>query len=264
MPAIALTNEGLLNAKRAVADRFEAYKSSHLTEAIASACGFSTHAAALEKVRSQPEQDPDFVLLDDEAFARRLTGLAGEAFPRDYDGDWLDDLVWQRADLVIQTGSSSRFLRYPFKSKRDKVWRNMMVAAVNAGIAQRHFTAKPGDNRWPEDESGWHKGVVFDFDLNGIPAIGYASDAGFGELNIHCALWPTSKGRDFIRAGNCSMDTTGEAIATGWLERTNGTWLMCDQRRGGIRIACRRARLDQVAALDVRPTCFADQGQFIM
>jgi hypothetical protein len=36
-----------------------------------------------------------------------------------------------------------------YKSPRTRAWRNLMVAAINAGLEQGHFGLTPDDNRWP-------------------------------------------------------------------------------------------------------------------
>jgi hypothetical protein len=260
MPSIALTPAGLLNAKRAAAATFNGYKSSHLTEAIACACGYETHAAALAAAAKTPPDDPDFVLLDDEAFARRLAELAGESFPADYDGTWLEYLQWPTPALMIPT-LSTKAHDLDYKTVRAKAWRNMMVAAINVGIARRLFTAKPGDNRWPGAKNGDLSSAVYTFNIAGIPAIGYVADAGFDELTIHCALWPTGNAQDSIRAGNAGF-SAGEAFAQGWLERRNGAWLQFSGTKPLL--ACRRQRMQAVASIEVRPSCYADRGNFIM
>lgn len=260
MPAIAFTPDGLLNAKRAAASRFGGYKSSHLTEAIARACGYGTHAAALSAAKNTRTNDPDYVLLDDAVFAQRLAELAGDPFPSDYDDAWLEYLQWPKPNLVIST-ESTKFHDLEYRSRRAKAWRNMMVAAVNEGIAQRHFTARPGDNRWPGAKTDDRSSAIYAFTIGGIPAIAYAADCGFDELRIHCAFWPTANGREWVGAGNAAFEA-GEAFAQGWLERKKGAWL---QTSGSTSLfACRRSYLSTVAALSIRPACYADRGNFIM
>jgi hypothetical protein len=58
-----------------------------------------------------------------------------------------------------------------------------MVAAINAGLAQKLFGLRPDD----EDP----KPHVFEFSVDGISSLGYVHPIGWGELSIHAALWPT-------------------------------------------------------------------------
>lgn len=262
MPAIAFTEAGLLNAKRAISATFPDEKSAHLTEALAAACGFRTHAAALVAARQVDPDDPDFVLLDDLAFARRLCELSNTTLPEDYAQDWLEYLPFPSKELGIST-ESTKYHELQYKSERSKAWRNLMVAAINEGIVKRLFTIRPGDNRWPgatNDPRERSVGYVYTFLLGDIPLVAYVNDIGNEELSIHVAAWPTAEGNRWIRTGNCGFES-GEAVATGWLERKDGAWL---QAARVPLLNCRKHRLFTLSALTIKPSCFADRGNFKM
>jgi len=62
--------------------------------------------------------------------------------------------------------------------RRHRAWRNLVVAAINAGIEQRVFeldgTSPEGPRRAPE--------LVYEFVFCGLPAVACAADVGFDEL----------------------------------------------------------------------------------
>ena len=258
MAAVAFTDRALQNVKRGLRSAFPDRKSSHLSEALAAALGFRTHAALLADLAMASGSEPDFVLLDDEAFIRRLYQLDGEGEPTAEDLECFDWIGYPEKDGVIKTRSRA-FHELSYTSSRGKAWRNIMVATVNAGIEQGLFTIRPGDNRW-RDDAVMRKTRAFCFMIDGIPAVGSVSDAGFDELNIHGALWPTPKGENVIGAYGANFEA-GEAVAYGWLERRDGAWI---QFNGAPDIHCRRGRLATVAALNVSPKCFGDRGDFKM
>jgi hypothetical protein len=149
-------------------------------------------------------------------------------------------------------------------SLRKKAWRNAMVAAINAGIDQRLFSIRPGDCRWESwsSDRGICRGTEYEFTLDGAPAVGWVDDAGFDELAVHVAIWPTAEGRRFVSAGNAGL-LAGEIFATGWLERRDGAWLQVGNDVGsGWTFSGRRARLKRMADLAIRPHGYAADGSF--
>ena len=264
MTAIALTQHGLRTVKRALAPSFPSCGSAHLSEALAAGFGFRTQAALLERIKTSSEADPDHVLLDEEAFAARLHELAGapvmhtriitNQFARQHHHP--DDGVCKTRSALWDT--------VKYRSRRDRGWRNLLVAAINAGITQRLFTIRPGDNRWPgaggHDARGIGTTCVYRFEIRDILAIASVSDAGWDELSIHVALWPTADADRWIRCSNPGF-LAGEACATSWLERQKGAWL---QVASDKYFTCRGKRLDTVAALDVPPMAFGDRGSFCL
>jgi hypothetical protein len=137
-------------------------------------------------------------------------------------------------------------------TNRRRAWRNVMVAAINAGLDMRLFGLDP--NNTPEPES-------FRFAIAGIPGIAYVSDAGWSELAINAALWPTSNARRWIAYNNAGSQA-GECFAHGRLERAKGAWLQTSWGRTPIN--CRVNRLASVAAISVEPQGYADGGRLTM
>jgi hypothetical protein len=137
-----------------------------------------------------------------------------------------------------------------------------MVSAINAGLQQRLFSLLPGDNRWlgfdAANNRNQYQGHVFRFVIDNIPAIGSVTDAGFDELSIHVAFWPTPDGERWVKSSNAFF-LAGELFAYGWLERRDGAWLQTASKPG---LSCRKPRLAVAAGVDVRPRGYADRGNF--
>ncbi|MGY2803986.1 hypothetical protein [Bradyrhizobium sp. USDA 4506] len=230
-----------------------------MTEAIAAACGYASHAALRAYMAERGLERPDFVLLEELPYLRRLATVTGAPMPADaLRGFSFDRLKYESADVIRTASSGARNIDYG-QSKRLRAWRNAMVAGINAGIDQGLFTPRPGENRWPPaDPTRGDDGRSYRFILEGIPAIGWVRDAGWDELSIHVALWPTPDSEERVRAANAGF-SAGELVASGWLERRDGAWL---QVGSSPHFCCRKHRLNQVAALDIRPKGYADQGSF--
>ena len=258
MPCILLTEPAIAAVKAELLREYselDEVKSSHLSEALARALGFKTHASLLAAVRDplrKPAAEDDYRLLNYEAFRRRLEELTGVA----------DEEGWDQFELgsypgLIQTYDGREVVEY--KSERTRAWRNIMVAAVNAGLDAGLFTIRPNDNRW--DGAGDRHALCrahVTFEVAGLPAMAFFSDAGMGELNVGIAVNPTAIAvRDKSAADNFSW---GDAVALGWLERERGAWLQSSTSR----FACRRALQMQLATLSVSPRCFGDYGRVIM
>jgi len=261
MTAIPLSESGLKNAKRALINAFEGVKSMHLSEALAAACGYQSHAALLVDLAAQDPTDPDFVLLDDKAFIDRLGQLDPSIADMEDDGvGWFEFIRYPSPDEVIKT-LAPRYYGEPYKGPRQHAWRNALVSAINAGIAQRHFTVRQGGNRWPgADDRGRGQQQIYRFEIDGIPAIAAAGNAGWDEVSIHVAFWPTDDADRWIVAGNAGF-LAGELFAQGWLERRDGAWLQFSAKP---LLWCRKAKLDRAAGLSVRPRGYADRGAFKM
>jgi hypothetical protein len=227
-------------------------KSSHLSEAIAAALGFRTHAALLSTLALQ-QVDSLHGLLDEERFVQRLIELG-------YDVDPDFSFEFDAGDVpgLLRTWCP-RSYEIEYKTARDNAWRNLMVSAINEGLERRLFTLRADDNRWP----GWKprgqhgSGHMYDFTLPcDLPARAYVSDAGFGELAIHVAVNPKGDG---VKAFNAGF-SAGDAFAHSWLERERGAWLQTAET--GFR--CRRHLMTALATMDARPHCFGDRGRVIM
>ncbi|ACM31452.1 hypothetical protein [Rhizobium rhizogenes] len=258
MTSIAFTEVGVRSAKRALKNYFPAIQSSHLTEALAAACGFKTHAALGAALKASNVKDPSFLLLDRQSFGKRLAEVSGHIAS---DSDIPFDLPCfvEEADGISTT--SRRYFEIDYsRSARKLAWRNVMVAAINAGIDQRLFSIRPGDNRWPGGENGGPRETFsFKFSIGNIPAVASVHDGGFDELSIHAAFWPTEDGLRVVRSLNGNF-RAGEVFATGWLERRDGAWLQVSS--SSPEFACRKHRLEEVASLEVSPRGYADRGSF--
>lgn len=258
MAAVVFTERALKNVKRALQRCYVDSTSAHLTEALAAGLGFRTHAALLVALAATDERHPEIRILDDESFSRRLSALTGGAELGPEDFDVFELLPYDDIEHVIRTRSRTWY-ELEYKGTRAKAWRNLMVATVNAGIQQKIFSVRPGDNRWPTTPDG-RGTAVFRFDVEGIPAIGSVSDAGYDELNVHGALWPTGDAERLIAAHGANFHV-GQAVAYGWLERREGAWI---EYNGSPELHCRKALVNRVAAIDVVPLCFGDRGDFKM
>lgn len=255
MSSIPFAHIEIAVLKKALRAVYPEISSSHLSEALASALGFRTHASLLAAVPTDTVE-PHYVLLDDEAFDARLVALGHQSDP-EFNFDFL-----RVPSLLRTTGGSAWDIEY--KSLRDRAWRNLIVETVNEGLRRRMFTLKPDDNRW----DGWSGprapdsvgSTVFEFTLgNGLPALAYVADAGFAELAIHVAVAPTPRGRDFVRAHGAGF-AAGDAFATTWLERENGAWIQTSLSQ----FKCRKALLPMLAEMEVRPMGYGDRGRVIM
>jgi len=129
------TTESLLGVKRALRAALGA-PSSHLTEAIAAALGHGTHASLLAEISRQPAAP--LVALDDAAFARRLETLSGIHVDATRGPGLFHELEYPPNTGEVRTWSS-KFAAIKYKSTKERAWRNMMVAGINAGIEQRLF-----------------------------------------------------------------------------------------------------------------------------
>ena len=250
MTAIVISERNIREFKSALHEFFDEVPSSHMSEAVAAAMGFRTHASLLHTLKRKVDSFPDAVLLDDGAFFSRLDSLGWNL----YSDDWLG--FWElQANCLIGT-DPIREAENNYDSERKQAWRNIMVSAINAGIDQRLFSVLPQGNFWPGyRDDGMHHSFRYSFTVGDIPGAAVVNDIGYDELSIHAALWPTGKG---LMVFEPDFDS-GEAAASGWLERNRGAWLQFDPAW----LRCRRSKLSTVAELVVKPQGFGDRGRFI-
>jgi hypothetical protein len=78
---LRLTPDSLSFVKRALRAALPQVRSQHLSEALAAALGYRTHAALREALRSAPLAAPPLPLVDAAAFARRLRALGYDLDP---------------------------------------------------------------------------------------------------------------------------------------------------------------------------------------
>lgn len=156
--------------------------------------------------------------------------------------------------VPVGGGAPKRVAGYSGGKMRLAAWRNMMIAAINAGLDQGLFGLDANDNRWAED---CH---VYRFDFAGMAAIACVSDIGCGELGIHVAVNPTEDGERHIKAFEAGL-YAGDAFASGYLEREDGKWLQVSEKPCN---AFRNALLPVIAAMVVTPKGYKGNGRFIM
>lgn len=232
------------NLKQAAEPDLQDVSSAHLTEGIAAALGFKTHAALLAAFSGKPTiqvQKPSNM-----ALIVRLRAL-GYVLP--------DDLKV----LPVFDKTYTPFRTYPLRKKygiRWMGWRNLMVSAINAGLEQKVFGLSPDEDWWTRARDG-EKGY-FQFVFDGeVPGIVSVDAIGHGELSLNVILNPKDKS---IKPEPFSGFDSGDVCAGAWLERRMGAWI----QDGGERFACRRALLPRLTARVIEPSGYADQGSFFL
>lgn len=258
MASIELTLARVTVLKKELREQYPEVKSSHLTEALARAINFKSHAALKAEMEKFAEDDAPFALLHEEPFIARLVELG---YPEDIDPELNFEIDLHEKGIVSTTPLSAYDIDY--KSFRSRAWRNLIVLATNEALKQGLITLRPGDNRWPKNTDRDMTGHLFDFKLpNRLPAKGYVGDAGHEELSIHVAINP--KDDDTLTAGNTAGSRwafdAGDAVAAGWLERRDGAWLQSSDTR----FNCRRHLLRELAELEAEPVGYGDKGCVIM
>jgi hypothetical protein len=137
---------------------------------------------------------------------------------------------------------------------RQVASRNLLIAAINAGLEQLLFGLDAGDNRWAGENA------IYRFTFGKMPAIACVGDAGFGELVFQVAANPTRDAERWISAMNACF-LAGDAFAASWLERRTGKWL---QTSGGLTCAFRRNILAAVVQNEVKPRGYLAEGPIMM
>jgi len=247
MASIPLSSASVEALKKEVRRVYDERKSSHLSESLAAALGFNTHAALLTELKRQ-DNDPLYCLLDEEKFDARMQALG-------YSADPYFDFEDVKTSCMISTTCNYAY-EIKYRSLRDRAWRNVIICAVNEGLRLKLFSLRPGDNRWV-GHARRSETYLFDFTLPcGLPARASVSDAGFDELSIHVAVNPKN---DWVSASNAGF-LAGDVFATTWLEREKGAWIQTSL--SGFR--CRKNLLDLIAKMTVSPCGYGDRGRVIM
>lgn len=232
------------HARRGVAG----VSSSHLSEGIAVALGFKTHAALRAALADHPTaqaQKPCNARL-----VQRLR-LFGYDVP--------DDLRL----LPEFEHSYTPFNSFPLRTKRGVRWwgwRNLMVSAINAGLEQRLFGLSPSDNWWPgaAPDSYECERYIYHFLFDSeLPAVASVNAISAGELSISVILKP--KKTDVLPEWYCGL-SDGDSVAHGWLERRLGAWI----QDGGESFRCKRAMQSRIADMAIEPAGYSEQGSFFL
>lgn len=229
--------------------RVSGISSSHLSEGVAAALGFKSHAAlraALNGHDTIEVQKPDNAKL-----IGRLRQLG-------YNNVRNDLKLLPELDR-----SYSPFRTYPLRRQRGPrwtAWRNLLVAAINAGLEQRLFGLSPGQDWWPGAGPDGQRGIrhIYRFVFDGdIPAVASVDAISGDELSIQVILNPRS---ETVEPDVADGLKDGDAFARCWLERRLGVWI----QDGGEGFSCKRAVQPRVASVQIEPRGYSDQGSFIM
>lgn len=243
-----ISEAALRHLKQGAQSKLAGVSSSHLSEGIAAALGFKTYAALRAVLAGHATAEAEKP--SNPRLVQRLRQL-GHTVP--------DDLTL----LPELRHSYAPFKRVPLKTKRGVrwwAWRNLMVAAINAGLEQRLFGLSPGENWWPgasPDSEKCARGnyrFVFDTDM---PAIASVNAISGDELSISVILKPKDANKE--PTWYCDL-TSGDAAAQGWLERRLGAWI----QDASDRFSCKRVLQPLLVDLAIEPTGYSDQGSFIM
>lgn len=248
MASIPLSASSVDALKKEVRRIYDERKSSHLSESLAAALGFNTHAALLAELKAQ-NSDPLYSLLNEETFDARMQAMGYPADP------WFS-FEDAKTPCMISTTCSHAY-EIDYRSLRERAWRNVIVCAVNECLRRRLFSLRPGDNRWTGHDSERRESYLFDFTLPGdLPARVSVHDAGFDELSIHVAVNPNG---DWVKASNAGF-SAGDVFAATWLEREEGAWIQSST--SGFK--CRKQLLNSIADIAVSPLGYGDRGRIIM
>ena len=133
MASVLLEQTALSYLKKELVTFFPHCKSSHITESLAVALGFNTNASLISHL-SKSDIQSVYCLLDDNAFKQRLKELGYKKLPSYFQ---FEDLVNKNHILSTRYSWHSGS---PAKSKRNLVWRNLMVCAVNEALNRGIFT----------------------------------------------------------------------------------------------------------------------------
>lgn len=249
VPKFFISKSAVRTLKKSAQRRLDHVSSSHLSEGIAAALGFKTHAAlrsALKDCATTETQKPANSLL-----VQRLHQLGHTSVPN---------------GLLVMPEfkhSYTPFRRFPLRKRRGVrwyAWRNLLVAAINAGLEQRIFGLSPGENWWPGGASGSHecKRGIYRFTVDGeMTAIASVNAISGDELSISVVLNPRKAD---IQPEWYYGFADGDAVAHCWLERRLGAWI----QDGGEGFRCRRFMQSRLAELAIEPNGYGDQGSFFM
>jgi hypothetical protein len=137
-------------------------------------------------------------------------------------------------------------------ASRTKATRNLIVAAVNAGLAQNIFGLGDGENYW----SG--NGQQFTFQIGGIDACAYVHEwYKGGPLMLHIAANPTFRVDLWIENETAGF-YAGDAFVVGLFNREHGARL---QKAYGKKSCFRKSVLSILSNIEIGPEGYAAHDQ---
>lgn len=243
-----ISEPALRHLKQHAQRNLSGVSSSHLSEAIAAALGFRTHAAlraALSGNATAKAQKPKNILL-----VERLRQLG-------------HDVPGNLKVLPELKHSYTPFNRFPLRKKygvRWWGWRNLMVSAINVGLERRLFGLSPRENWWPGSTADSHDCPPYTYRFQvdyELPAVASVKVISGDELSICVILNPVRE--DVQPQWYCGLKD-GQAVAHGWLERRLGAWI----QDGGEAFRCKRVMQSRLADMAMEPAGYSDQGSFLL
>lgn len=171
----------------------------------------------LKEIANQGD-DPMFFFVCEERLTARLNEL-GYAIEEGFYFD-TEDIEGMRETVCLHS------FDIEYKTKRQKAWRNLMVATVNEALRRRIFSLRPGDNRWSgHDERGARAPLRLDFDFvlpTGDAARASVEDIGFDEISVDVVVNPR---KQIVFSGYYASLKECDAAGSTWLERQTGAWI---------------------------------------
>lgn len=241
----------LKRAKQRLRPMFPSVKSSHLSEVMAAALGYKTHAAVLKYAEAfVPGEDfMEVIGINEGSFYERLKSF-GASFAEAPTGSLFEQPVHPHylPPLFNGDGFDTNYVR-----PKAKAWHNLMVAAINAGLEQGLFSLHKGDNRWSETDP--YKGHVYRFSLAGHPSLCCVKDAGGGVLSFHAVVFPEPDAEQWLFLPQLGL-SGGEAYGMAWLERDGEARLAAAM---GFFKARKNALLILKEAENISPQGYRDQ-----
>ena len=231
-------------------------KSTHISEALAYALGFKSHAALLSEIKKNP--NPQIrVFLHEKNFAEKLSELSQDDFKclGEYP-PFFDDL---NCDAIKRTSSYFNYAydrdNNEYLTIRQKAWNNIMIAAVNAGLNEEIFDLNSPNSWDPNDYT-----YLFDISsgLKGKATVRELQ--GGGELEFYLLISPTPKAKEMNEVDNFFDFSYGEAWACGYLERLTGAWVQYGYASKSS-FRCRKHLINQLASINIKPLGFGKVGK---
>ena len=240
-----VSKASIRNLKKGALTGVPEVASSHVSEALASAMGFRTYAALLAALDGKATAEA--CKPSNAKFAQRLKDLGYPSVPQDL-------------KVVPEFNHSyTPFRVVPLRKKRGVrwwAWRNLVVAAINAGLEAKVFGLSPGENWWQPTESNDAGSYFFSID-EAIPAIVSVTDQRADELSLEIVLNPRRK--DVLAKGYLSSQD-GDAFAHCWVERRLGAWI----QDACVGFSCKRGARDLLVGMSIEPQGYSDLGSFIL